>query len=138
MYVIHLLRKPLGESSIVRNCKVYGTGGLDIDNARVGSRKRVPASVSRALGGASLSGSLDCSLRKETGRENGHDPNVGRFPADILLAHKPDCLKASCLDGCPIIKLDRKLPGASSYFKQVQEAPNEPTQVQTVRVSGGA
>ncbi len=70
--------------TLAENLLAHGTGALNIDGCRVGDSKDVPASVSRSGAGASLSGSVDGSLRKETGMESGHNPNVGRWPANLI------------------------------------------------------
>lgn len=109
MIVIHLARKPLAETSVARNTLKYGTGALNIDTSRIGNRKNVPASPSRALG-VSLTGSLNGSLRNETGTEGG-----GRWPANIVLEHHPGCVRVGlknvkatweCVPGCPARELD--------------------------------
>lgn len=80
---IILARKPLA-GTVEANWREHGTGALNIDACRVGATKEVSASVIRASGGSSLSGSVDGSLRKESGDESGHNPNVGRWPANII------------------------------------------------------
>lgn len=54
---------------------------LNIEGCRVGTSKNVPASVSRARGGNSLSGLWG---RNETGDEDGHNPNIGRYPPNLI------------------------------------------------------
>ncbi len=57
----------------------HGTGGLNIDGCRVGESKRVPGSPKSAAASqhtVSLPGYVGGS---------GHDPNVGRFPANLIL-----------------------------------------------------
>lgn len=78
-----LARKPL-VGTVAANVQAHGTGALNIDACRIGTSKDVPASVSRTSGRA-LSGSVDGSLRRETGDEDGHNPNVGRWPANVVL-----------------------------------------------------
>lgn len=80
---IVLARKPLGEKTVAANVLKWGTGALNIDGCRIGTTKDVPASPSRSKGRV-LCGSVDGSLRKETGEEDGHNPNVGRFPANLI------------------------------------------------------
>jgi DNA modification methylase len=81
---ICLARKPLSESSIAANVLKHGTGGINVDGCRVGTSKDVPASVSRGKNGKALSGSVDGSLRTEDGTEGGHNPNIGRWPANLI------------------------------------------------------
>lgn len=80
---IVLARKPV-VGTVAENVAQWGTGGLNIDACRVGTTKDVPSSPTRTPG-TSLSGSVDGSLRREAGEESGHDPNVGRWPANVLL-----------------------------------------------------
>lgn len=81
---IVLARKPLGEKTVAGNVLRYGTGALNVDGTRVGTGKDVPASPSRTKGNV-LSGSADGSLRNETGKEDGHNPDVGRWPANVIM-----------------------------------------------------
>lgn len=85
-----LCRKPLAEPTVAANVLEHGTGALNIDGCRLVGTKDVPASPSR-LSGHSLSGSADGSLRRATGQESGFDPNVGRWPANVVLSHSEDC-----------------------------------------------
>lgn len=80
---ICVARKPL-VGTVADNVLEHGTGALNINACRVGATKDVPASVSRAAAGNSLSGSADGTLRRETGLESGHNPNVGRWPANVI------------------------------------------------------
>jgi hypothetical protein len=62
---------------------------LNIDDCRIGDSKQVPASLSNVTG---LTGYGERSGR--TGRnltDDGHNPNVGRWPANVALSHHPDC-----------------------------------------------
>lgn len=76
---ICLAMKPLA-GTFAANLATHGTGALNIDACRIGTSKRVPGSLSRASSGMFLG-----SLRNETGEESGHNPNVGRWPANVLL-----------------------------------------------------
>lgn len=78
-----LARKAL-DGTVAANVAKWGTGALNIDACRIGTSKDVPSSLSRTAG-ISLSGSIDGSLRRETGMESGRDPNVGRWPANVML-----------------------------------------------------
>ena len=84
---IIIARKPL-EGTVAENVLEHGTGALNIGDSRVGTKKNVPSSVSRSEDGNSLSGSVDGSLRNETGNESGHDPNTGRWPANVIFDSK--------------------------------------------------
>lgn len=70
-----LARKPLA-GTVAENAIAYGTGGLRIDDCRIGESKRVPVSVSTG-------GSLGWGTGSPDG--DGKNPNVGRFPANVTL-----------------------------------------------------
>lgn len=81
MQVIEKLRMGLGENvTTMVQVMETGTGCINVDCCRVGTTKRVPGGLSRTAG-RSLSGSVDGSLRRETGEEGGHNPNIGRWRA---------------------------------------------------------
>ena len=112
---ILLARKPLGEKTVAENVLKYGTGGINIDESRIGTNKCVPASPSRTSGN-SLSGSVDGTLRNETGEENGHNPNIGRFPANLILSHSEGCkcVGLKKVKGSDALKADGTRSGSQS------------------------
>lgn len=87
---IYLGQKPFSEKTGAANLLKHGVGAVNIDGCRVPGIKDVPASVSRGRNGTSLEGSVDGSLRHETGVEAGHNPNVGRHPANLILDGSPE------------------------------------------------
>lgn len=73
---IVLARKPLA-GTVAKNVLQHGTGGLNINGCRIGANKRVPSSVSSAASTHGWgTGSAD---------NDGKNPNVGRWPANVLL-----------------------------------------------------
>ena len=77
------------DGTFTKNALQHGVAGLNIDAGRIGTSKNVPASVSDT-------DSKNCygAYGKETGMESGHDPNVGRWPANVIL----DPIAAELLD----------------------------------------
>lgn len=80
--VILVFRKPL-EETVADNVLTHGTGGLNIDGCRIG-------------GGETLSGGsgkLWSHYRDDT--EDKAEPQInegkGRWPANLILSHHPDC-----------------------------------------------
>lgn len=122
---IAIAMKPV-EGGFVGNALEYGVAGLNVDGGRIGSFKEVPASVSRTAGRA-LCGSLDGTLRRETGLESGHNPNVGRWPANVLLGHHPECRRCG-------FGVERRVVGATGgmerYNKKLAEAAYRPNEYQ--------
>jgi DNA modification methylase len=74
------------ECSVAANLLAHGTGAIAIDACRVGTSKAVPASPR----GANQPGS-PLGRGAQDGNEGGHDPNVGRWPPNVLLTHAADC-----------------------------------------------
>ncbi len=102
MKTITLARKPI-IGTVAVNVIEHGSGGLNIDASRIGVSKNVPSSASRTSSGSSVQGFSDGSLRNETGNEDGHNPNVGRFPANVILQHLDGCVQ-----GCPVKEIDEQ------------------------------
>jgi DNA modification methylase len=75
---ICMARKPLSEPTVAANVLRWGTGAINVEVCRVGTTKDVPASVSRA------DGVVFKSLRRQDGTEGGFNPNLGRWPANVL------------------------------------------------------
>jgi DNA modification methylase len=77
---ITVARKPLA-GTVAANVLEHGTGALNVDGCRVGTSKNVPASVSKkAL--ANCYGKY--AEAGETPGIGGHDPNIGRWPANLI------------------------------------------------------
>jgi hypothetical protein len=93
------------EDTFVGNALLHGVSGLNIAGSRIGTSKRAPGGLSRAIGGVALSGSVDGSFRTETGEEDGHNPNIGRYPTNLILMHHPEC-EGDCVASCPVALLD--------------------------------
>jgi 16S rRNA G966 N2-methylase RsmD len=58
----------------------YGSGSLNIEGSRIGTSKDIPASPRRAAQNAAYG-----DLSKDPGTGDGWNPNIGRFPANLLL-----------------------------------------------------
>jgi hypothetical protein len=86
-----LVRKPLERGlTVAENVLKWGTGAINIDGCRVGTSKEVPASMprSREVVGRTF---FEGSEGREAG--DGQDPNVGRWPPDIVFTHDARCRK---------------------------------------------
>lgn len=75
---------------------------LNIDACRIGVTKDVPASPCRTDSAKYGRGS---SLT--TGDTEGFDPNVGRWPANVILSHHEEC-NGDCHPDCPVRLLDEQ------------------------------
>jgi hypothetical protein len=79
-----LVRKPLS-GTVAANVQEHGTGALNIDASRIGTSKNVPASP--RSGQDRIFGAYGA----QTGEESGHNPNIGRWPANLVLSHATGC-----------------------------------------------
>jgi site-specific DNA-methyltransferase (adenine-specific) len=113
---ICLARKPL-IGSVVRNVLEHGTGALNVDGCRVGwgeegdlSEERREAGYSeeakKALGGTAAAENESGF----TGEVEGADSSLGRWPANVLMTHHPDCRQV----GAKVVRGDGHFPRAST------------------------
>jgi site-specific DNA-methyltransferase (adenine-specific) len=78
-----LMRKPL-DGTIAANVLKHGTGAINVDGCRVGTTKRVPGSPRTAPRNPDASGAYGFT-KDADGLGSGHDANVGRWPANVVL-----------------------------------------------------
>lgn len=79
---ILMCRKPLSESSIARNVLKNGCGAINVDASRVGTEQTVTV----RNGNSGANGRYGMDTRKF---ERVNPP--GRFPANLLMSHSPEC-----------------------------------------------
>jgi len=77
---ITMARKPLA-GTVAANVLEHGTGALNVDGCRVGTSKNVPASVSKKAPANCYGKYAEAG---ETPGVGGHDPNLGRWPANLI------------------------------------------------------
>lgn len=97
-----LIRKPLSEKTVAANVLKWGVGGLNIDGCRVGTED--------------MSGQWDRTWNENGGEMGkrysqaswtpGKQVPPGRFPANLVLSHNPDCEDDQCSLGCAAGMLD--------------------------------
>lgn len=102
------------------NVLAWGTGALNIDACRV---------EGEFTSGWSKSGSKASENDSMSGPNYARDPKpdnpAGRWPANVVLGHTPDCdviyegrgeirLEGPCAPGCPVAELDRQSGESSS------------------------
>lgn len=86
---IVLARKPLEKGlSIAENVLKWGTGGINIDGCRVETNEKIE-NHSRGVESAISKGKYGDSKEQETHQTEGQ--KLGRFPANIILTHHPEC-----------------------------------------------
>jgi site-specific DNA-methyltransferase (adenine-specific) len=78
---ITVARKPLAEKTVAENCLKYGTGGINIDDCRVGTEGGTKHIEGEKEYANEIYGK---GLYKEFGKVV---PNLGRFPANLILSY---------------------------------------------------
>jgi site-specific DNA-methyltransferase (adenine-specific) len=119
------------KGSIADNVKTWGVGALNIEASRI------PRSETEKPSGWSKSGSNASENRAMKGPNSARSPkedDSARWPANILLAHSPACLDASCGPECPIAELDRQSGPAGQQGPRL--TGNEPSAASTGKVTG--
>jgi site-specific DNA-methyltransferase (adenine-specific) len=97
---IVVARRPLA-GTVAANVLEHGTGALNIDGCRVGTdggTRGATAGPQGAVYGDGLNGAFGKPV-----------PGLGRWPANLVLTHAPDCADGGpCADGCPAAALDEQ------------------------------
>jgi DNA modification methylase len=98
---IVVARKPL-VGTVAGNVLAHGTGAINVDGCRVGTTVETwPKSRSYPFGGDVTYGSTNAPT-EATG-----DAPAGRWPANTILTHAPDCDPGGgCGAGCPCAEMD--------------------------------
>lgn len=113
-------RKPL-EGTVASNVLAWGTGALNIDATRISTeedRRRNARGGDNGLNG-------EGTFRIRERRADDQPLTAGRWPANVVLGHTPDCdviyegrgeirLEGPCAPGCPVAELDRQSGESSS------------------------
>jgi site-specific DNA-methyltransferase (adenine-specific) len=111
MIIVTVARKPLAATSVAANVLEHGTGALHIDAARiatVGEDAYAGLTVGTGDPGALNPG---CGPSFPHHKENWGAWTAkaqGRWPANLILAHLPECSEGDCAPGCPIAHLDEQ------------------------------
>ena len=87
---IVVARKPISMKTVAENVLTYGTGAINIDASRVGTREDEPQFRPSSASGIGNGGVA-------YGTRDGQDATYtqGRFPANVILSHNPDCQEIS-------------------------------------------
>jgi len=108
---ITVARKPLAEGSVAKNALKWGTGGLNIDESRIGTADSLNGGAYSAGGRAPLpgderQGSAAGMFVEGGGRLPGqYQQPSGRWPSNVILVHFAGCRKAGT----------KQVPGHTGY-----------------------
>lgn len=100
---IVLAMKPL-DGTYAANALEHGVAGLNVDGCRIKTNGENPSEERRAAARKSgKAGSNLCSALKDVARYCEERPGkaLGRWPANVILSHHPDC-DGSCHPDCPV------------------------------------
>lgn len=91
-----LCRKPLSEKTVVANVLKHGCGGINIDASRVSMsqscKDEIRAKANKSHGLANSFQGIESLQIKSTKDKFADLPlDKGRFPANFILSHNPDC-----------------------------------------------
>lgn len=82
---ICMARKPLAEKTVAENVLKYGTGGINIDESRVGTEERFNAFAgNKDTGFTADDNRTDAGKGLYAGNKEGGTTVTGRFPANLL------------------------------------------------------
>jgi site-specific DNA-methyltransferase (adenine-specific) len=127
-----LVQKPISESSIARNILKHGVGGLNIEACRIGTSERVPSGISKSSRTVYNGG-----YTGESGDEDGYNPDIGRYPANLVLSCGADCKGDNHSTDCPVSVIGEqsgicttgsghKATGDTSYFVGLKKREDIP------------
>jgi site-specific DNA-methyltransferase (adenine-specific) len=85
---IIMARKPL-EGTVAANLLKHGTGAINVDGCRIGTTKRVPGYLPKV---ANRDKGKGWGHGLPDGSSDGHNPNVGRWPANFMHDGSPEVL----------------------------------------------
>jgi site-specific DNA-methyltransferase (adenine-specific) len=109
---IILAMKPL-DGTFAHNAIEHGVAGLWIDGGRIETSDDLNGGTytgtSRQQGSDSSWQNDDRSNGKGSGFKRGvgeFTQPKGRFPANLILSHHPDCVEFECVEDCPVRMLD--------------------------------
>lgn len=96
---IVVARKPL-DGTVAANVQAHGVGGINVDACRIGDEVRINQPTSPKGGGVAYRMSV-------TGMPADALPRlaVGRWPPNVLFAHRPSCSSEACEPGCAVLEL---------------------------------
>jgi len=89
---IILARKPLSEKTIANNVLKHGVGGINIDGCRVGTTEKGSRDHKGKVYEGVAEGYKRPNKSSYTHKTNWKMQPKGRFPANLILTHHPECV----------------------------------------------
>lgn len=107
---ISILRKP-PQGSVADNVLRWGTGAMNIDATRIESGERDAIATYIPEGQGDAHGLALTKHQQVVGKTS-----LGRWPADALFSHTPDCRRDLCDPRCAVAALEREYEGTAKFF----------------------
>jgi hypothetical protein len=107
---VYIFRRPM-IGGLADNLRTHGVGALNIDGCRVPAGPAYAAKCASVAGlGSNRTGGVYGAW---TGVRTDSTHSGGRFPANVVLSHAAtpdgeDLCADGCIDGCPVLELDRQ------------------------------
>lgn len=89
-----LVRKPCSEDTVAKNVLKHGTGGINIDASRIESCPNDPNIRNNKTRGEGFRTEYVGGEAKWDSTRPHWEAHRGRFPANFILSHNPDCVEA--------------------------------------------
>jgi hypothetical protein len=124
-----LVRKPIAEKTVAANVLKHGTGGINIDASRIAADFKNDPNFRDAhnhKGHGHTFGNSGEGRSKEDLPDMGFHNSKGRFPANLILSHNPDC-EETCTEGCAVAELDKQsLAGGMHSAGKARDGSSNP------------
>ena len=94
MRVIHVLKKPVSESSVTKNVLKHGTGGLNVDAGRISNGEQPKPTTAPGWDSYNKANAEQGYRDKDyaQGPAEYHPSPDGRWPANMVFRHHPECV----------------------------------------------
>ncbi len=122
MKVIHLLRKPCSEGTVAANVLRWGTGAMNIDASRIAC---APGDEVSLHGRAATENGWDARGSNAQEAKQTAGQALGRWPANLVLQHLPECEGAVCAEECPVAALDAQSGPTGSWSPKSRPSGEE-------------
>lgn len=120
---IIIFRVPRGKSSFIDLAQQYGTGALNIDATRIPTGDKWTQSTTPVTSRNNFIGKHE--NREDYGVRESHE--AGRFPANVVLTHSPDCEPDDCAPGCPVREINEQSGNRPAGGNVTGQEPSAPT-----------
>lgn len=114
MRIIHLLRKPLGESSVAGNVLKYGCGALNVDACRIATGDNLDGGAYAEQGTERWDGAENWRYKRLGGAGEFQQP-PGRWPANLVIEHRLGCRRVGTKRVKPADGSGRAGPGGHGF-----------------------